>query len=765
MLIDLASEISSLISQRESLKSQATHIEYPHALARDIVCRARAMDALWILILDKSRSKDSHRQNIDELYNKLLQEVSRSFKEENDSLRSTRIGGVVFSILDGMATVAEKDEDLLEEIEFSFLYYGLVEYCIRAWLNERFVSKTRIAIEVPNGDILETPNFGKYDEGHSYFGEKIVKSFLHEYLKDAHIYLDCRFPEDSYSQATSNISEYIYTTPNLRDFIIQNPQIHPFPRLLDEYESIYTEDSSIVKRVLRLKEVITSIEEEKHNLNLYEESKVLLDNGDLTGFAARSSNQINKTGFISRASLFECCSILDVKRLFRSKVDDELLQDSILSEHPYVCASVAADCFEQSDWENGFVFLQKALFWAFSYPNPFYNNKEAVCGCAEALLMFRQLLFLDNSTEFEKVTGTSFFKLLYFYITRAIFLCRKNLPYAQISDDKIPIDVVRVVILEVELADLIDEFSEILEKNGITTKDVRLIAENHRACARKLLDDWGFFILSLSLGDSISNHWSEFYYSQIMMMFFEGEVASSYNHGLFYVEKSCIADYIQQLTQQYTTSNCGVKRIDVQALHTGLTYTKDLSENQRDQIRLATKKDSLSIYREFLDKHGIKVLYHFTDRENLPNIRKYGLLSLDYINRKGIESSTGGDLELQAVDKEFHNEDYIHLSYIERHPMGWRLKREYKNRDLVILKISPEVIYSVDTLYSDINAANPAHIQGGDYSVLSRVNMAAVGSEYSQQDSEEQEQKAAEVMVKRRIPIDYILNLDAPETF
>lgn len=766
MVIDLDIEKQKLLERRKLLESSSFTQNYPSALKRDIICDAYAMSCLWSLILDKkSTNSEIKKHNIDSRYTLLRQEVFHKYDTDSDSIYYTRIGGLNTSKLDALTTVASNDLELIEELEFAFLYFELCFYCVRIWMTAQTTHGQNVIIEVRNEGPIEVPDIDNYDAAIYFFGINLIQNYLQRSLRDMRAYFNFEFPEDQFSHRTSNIIEYINNTPQLIDFIRNHPQYTSIFALLKEYAVKYQKDPALIHRVDKLKDVVYLIEKEQSYLNIIEERKKILDDHDLHQYSNISCNLVIMQQCLYRDSLHNCNSLHDVKRLFRSNLKDVQLEQLISNEHPYVCSLVAADCFEQEMWSDGFVFLQKSLFWTFSYPNPFLHNKEAICGCADALLMFRQLLFLDNCDSFEQHTGVSLFHILYFYLKRAIVLCQMNLPYARMDIEEIPVDVIRIILYEVDLAELIEEFSEILTEDGLCEKDVFRIAETHRASARKLLEDWGLFMLSMSLEGDWSTNFGDFRYAESIMMIYEGEIAYSYNRGFYRIEESIVANCIQQLTRQYTSNSNDIPTVKVSSDDQRIIFHRDLSESQQDQVRIATKKCDISNFRSFFDMNGIKVLYHFTDRENLPNIRKYGLLSFDYIRRKGIVSSTGGDDKLQSVDQSFHNEDYIHLSFVKRHPMGWRLKRENQNRDFIILKISPEVAYSESTIFSDINAANPNHTQGPDFSVLKKVNMASVNSKYSQQNSEEQEQKAAEILVRRTIPINYILNLDSPETF
>lgn len=71
-----------------------------------------------------------------------------------------------------------------------------------------------------------------------------------------------------------------------------------------------------------------------------------------------------------------------------------------------------------------------------------------------------------------------------------------------------------------------------------------------------------------------------------------------------------------------------------------------------------------------LESYGITSIYHFTDKENLPIIEKYGLQSLKNIISYNIPVKRFGANELShSLDKIKGLDKYVHLSFIKDHPM------------------------------------------------------------------------------------------------
>ncbi len=102
-----------------------------------------------------------------------------------------------------------------------------------------------------------------------------------------------------------------------------------------------------------------------------------------------------------------------------------------------------------------------------------------------------------------------------------------------------------------------------------------------------------------------------------------------------------------------------------------------------------------------IEKWGISCLFHFTDRSNLKNIEKYGLLSLEKIKSNNITINCFGanDWSHDADRrKELHR--YVHLSFKRNHPMLYKKKQSGEIKDPVILTICPSVMLDQDTLFT-----------------------------------------------------------------
>lgn len=137
------------------------------------------------------------------------------------------------------------------------------------------------------------------------------------------------------------------------------------------------------------------------------------------------------------------------------------------------------------------------------------------------------------------------------------------------------------------------------------------------------------------------------------------------------------------------------------------------AERERLEALSTELKDNWADFKRVLEDNGIRYLYHFTDRRNIPSIKRHGgLLSWHYCKINGIViPCQGGDYNSQELDKKYGLEDFVRLSFCEDHPMAFRLQQS--GSDIVILKIKTDVVWLRNTLFSDINAADKLHTHGG----------------------------------------------------
>ena len=106
-------------------------------------------------------------------------------------------------------------------------------------------------------------------------------------------------------------------------------------------------------------------------------------------------------------------------------------------------------------------------------------------------------------------------------------------------------------------------------------------------------------------------------------------------------------------------------------------------------------------------------LYHFTGRENIPSIRKNGLVSKERMRAEGWwPKAAGGNKLSHQLDTRYGINPYVSLCFTQNHPMLFRVHEEGRLLDSLYLKICPEILRIADTLFSFgvANAATAQHL-------------------------------------------------------
>ena len=174
------------------------------------------------------------------------------------------------------------------------------------------------------------------------------------------------------------------------------------------------------------------------------------------------------------------------------------------------------------------------------------------------------------------------------------------------------------------------------------------------------------------------------------------------------------------------------------------------------------KKSNWQEFKTILDQHGIKKLYHFTDRDNLESIIKNGgLYSWGDCEDKGIKiAKPGGGLLSRDLDKRDRLQHYVRVSFTTQHPMMYVAMQDGRLSNPVVLEIDPEVIYWQDSKYANMNATRSGAHKGATLDDFKQIHFKSVKvHKHFDLPEEEQPYFQAEVLVKNFIPLEYIKNI------
>ena len=108
-----------------------------------------------------------------------------------------------------------------------------------------------------------------------------------------------------------------------------------------------------------------------------------------------------------------------------------------------------------------------------------------------------------------------------------------------------------------------------------------------------------------------------------------------------------------------------------------------------------------------ISKYSFDGIWHFTDKSNLDSIQKNkGLLALGELERRGIGiPSPGGNEWSHDADRIKGLDEYVHLAFVDDHPMLFRAKQEERIKDPIWLKIRSEIILGATVRFcSDVSS-------------------------------------------------------------
>ena len=551
-----------------------------------------------------------------------------------------------------------------------------------------------------------------------------------------------------------HLNSLIRHIPSLSTFLRQNPTNQNLTEVILQYEEEHERE---LKKDRPLRFAIDSVK--KYFQNVMENHKEALHFVS-TEYRINDSDLIKAFFIDARDNFFN-------KNLAK---DDciPFLKRYVHSIHPYIDAEIGARYAKYGIYNIAFVFYSHVFHHIFSSQNIYWNNSEGLFGCASTVAFIVKLLY-DNSTIEEKSINSevthSLVELCYLLASRVAYWddrgCMNTFSY---RDDVMPIrmqDKIRFYNTRVTMLDL---FPEVFKSYGYSDTDILCM---------KLADlkDLHVFAYNEGLvGDK------SIYLKRISD--FEKQIEpiqSVQKASLIGKEKSeefawnLYKNYIQgkycmkwEMIRSVLPSNININKAKDDA------YSSEdiplVLQNVREDQELRTFKKDREAIRQYLKGHGIKWFYHFTERNKLSSIIKQGgLLSYQRCLDLGVVMPTTKDMsKSRDKDASFNLEDYVRVSYCRYLPKIDERKLE-GDKDFVLLRISTEVAELESTLFTDMEATREEHKRGDKLEDLMRVNIAATQKEFCSDRDPEYWQYQSEVMIKGKIPIRYILNINNPE--
>lgn len=162
-------------------------------------------------------------------------------------------------------------------------------------------------------------------------------------------------------------------------------------------------------------------------------------------------------------------------------------------------------------------------------------------------------------------------------------------------------------------------------------------------------------------------------------------------------------------------------------------------------------------------QYGIDGIWHFTDETNLSLIiREKGLLSYAELVRRCIEIPTPGGNQLSHnLDRHNHVDDYVHLSFLDDHPMLYRAKQENRITEPVWLKVEPTILLEEGVMFcSEVsNKTGATLIDGRTAANTIDFEVLFTRTDWSDPNIQARRQAAlkSEILVPIRIPFERIM--------
>lgn len=434
----------------------------------------------------------------------------------------------------------------------------------------------------------------------------------------------------------------------------------------------------------------------------------------------------------------------------------------IHSYHPYIDSEIGSHYLKYGHYKIAFVFFSHVLRYAFSCPNIYWNNKEAIFGCATTVEGIVKIL-IDSGISVESSLKESVLfplvELCYLLSSRIVYWNDKT-PIDQLvyKDDALPIRVQDKIHFLTTRVNLLNTFPFVFVNSGSSVSEINQMKyadlyEMHKiAYNAKIVGEESVYIQQCK----------ELLQSSVE----EGLPSPAYTMG------KEIADMLAW--QYYKNYKKGKYCLRWESLRNMLPSMADnvpyLSNTIPDLLKIVRdtnyevsyKKDRREIH-DYLSSHGIKCFYHFTERSKLSSIIKQGgLLSYKKCLELGIVIPSTKDMSVSRdIDASFKLDDYVRVSFCRYLPKIDERKME--DKDFVLLRISPEVAEFKNTLFTDMEATRPEHHHGPTFDDLRMVNIQSTRKLFCSDKDPDYWYHQAEVMIKEKLPLKFILNIDNPE--
>ena len=412
-------------------------------------------------------------------------------------------------------------------------------------------------------------------------------------------------------------------------------------------------------------------------------------------------------------------------------------------------------------------FVKKACSFIFSSPNLYWHNKEDIYGCAilsyslmELIGIRRMLIIQQDSPEVLK----KFIQSTYLLLSRVIYWEDVQNKEKESYDDKLlPINVqhkLRVYQLRAELTQFYYPFLQ----SDVPQEDFNLMSISDMMSAHFL--SYAFHLVG---EDSLFKQKVNKMFESLRIPYYENrneaikygwqkldklsqKFYKSYREGKYFLDSWDIDEFFRNNKLINKTKD----------IHLTQIINVDISKTPEFSINHSFKKDSKEI-KNYLESKGVKYFYHFTEISRLESIIRYGgILSYKQCFDKNIVIPVTEDMaKTRDIDAKLGLEDFARLSFCKYLPKIEIRKKKYP--DMVLLKISTDVALFENTEFSNMEATQDGMEHGPSLDDLKKVDIELTKQDSCSPDDPNYWAYQAEILVKGKIPLNCIINIDNPE--
>lgn len=167
--------------------------------------------------------------------------------------------------------------------------------------------------------------------------------------------------------------------------------------------------------------------------------------------------------------------------------------------------------------------------------------------------------------------------------------------------------------------------------------------------------------------------------------------------------------------------------------------------------------------QSIIKKYKFDGVWHFTDKSNLDLIIKnQGLHSLGSLKRKGIAiPAPGGNQWSHDADELKGVQDYVHLAFLDDHPMLYTAKLDGRIKEPIWLKIDASILLSPEVRFtSDVSNKTGVQILTPD-EALQSIDFDVLFTYMDWKDPDVQARRRlalkSEILIPEYVPLDKIL--------